>query len=74
MSAEADRAREYGVGEDGFAMNYLPGDMKTAGKGIKKFAETTTNGFAGRSDESGSQRSLDLGDVERGAFGNGDFL
>ena len=46
MSAEADRAREYGVGEDGFAMNYLPGDMKTAEKGIKKIAETT-NGSSG---------------------------
>ena len=54
-------------------MNYLPGDMKTAEKGIKKFAEIT-NGFAGRSDESGSQRSLDRRDVERGAFGNRDFL
>ena len=72
MSAEADRAREYGVGEDGFAMNYLPGDLKTAEKGIKKFAEVT-NGSSGRSADA-SQRSLDLGDVERGAFGNRDFL
>ena len=72
MSAEADRAREYGVGEDGFAMNYLPGDMKTTEKGIKKIAETT-NVSSGRS-ANGSQRSLDLGDVERGGFGNRDFL
>ena len=72
MSAEADLASEYGVGEDGFAMNYLPGDMKTAEKGIKKFAKIT-NDSSGRS-ANGSQRSLDLGDVERGGFGNRDFL
>lgn len=69
MSAEADRAREYGAGEEGFAMNYLPGDMKTADQGIKK---TTRIEVGGRSAD-GSQRSLDLGDVERG-FGNRDFL
>ena len=70
VSAEADRAREYGAGEDGFAMNYLPGDMKTADQGIKK---TTRIDVAGRSADA-SQRSLDLGDVERGGFGNRDFL
>lgn len=69
VSAEADRAREYGAGEEGFAMNYLPGDMKTADQGIKK---TTRIEVGGRSAD-GSQRSLDLGDVERG-FGNRDFL
>ena len=72
MSAEADRARRYGAGEEGFAMNYLPGDMKSAEKGVKKVAGLT-NGSSGRS-ASGSQRSLDLGDVERGGFGNRDFL
>ena len=69
VSAEADRAQEYGAGEDGFAMNYLPGDRKTADQGVKKM--TGTN-ISGRSAD-GSQRSLELGDVERG-FGNRDFL
>ena len=69
ISTEADRAQEYGAGEDGFAMNSLPGDMKTADQGIKK---TTRIDVHGRSAD-GSQRSLDLGDVERG-FGNRDFL
>ena len=69
VSAEADRAQEYGAGVDGFAMNSLPGDMKPADQGIKK---TTRIDIAGTSADD-SQRSLDLGDVERG-FGNRDFL
>lgn len=69
VSAEADRAQEYGAGEDGFAMNYLPGDMKTADQGIKK---TTTIDVAGSSAQ-GSQGSLGLGDLERG-LGNRDFF
>ena len=69
VSAEADRAQEYGAGVDGFAMNSLPGDIKPAVQGIKK---TTRIDVAGTSAD-GSQRSLDLGDIERG-FGNRDFL
>ena len=69
VSVEADRAQEYGAGEDGFAMNHLPGDIKTTNQGIMK---TTRIEVAGRSADE-SQRSLDLGDVERG-FGNRDFL
>ncbi len=73
VSVEADRAQEYGAGEEGFTMNYLPGDMKTADQGIKQGIKKTTRiDVAGRSAD-GSQRSLDLGDVERG-FGNRDFL
>lgn len=66
VSVEADRAQEYGAGVDGFAMNSLPGDMKPADQGIKKTTRLGTSA-------DGSQRSLDLGDVERG-FGNRDFL
>ncbi len=69
VSAEADRAQEYGAGVDGFAMKSLPGDMKPADQGIKK--ATRVNG-AGTSADA-SQRSLDLGDLERG-FKNRDFL
>ena len=69
ISAEADRAQEYGAGEEGFAMRYLPGDIKTADQGIKK---TTTIDVSGRSAQ-GSQGSLELGDVERG-LGNRDFF
>lgn len=50
-------------------MNYLPGGLKTANQGIKK---TTRIDVAGGNAD-GSQKSLDLGDVERG-FGNRDFL
>lgn len=69
VSAEADRAQEYGAGVDGFAMNSLPGDRKPVDRGIKKI---TRIDVAGTSSD-GSQRSLDLGDVETG-FGNRDFL
>ena len=69
VSIEADHTQEYGAGEDGFTMNSLPGDIKTTDQGIKK---TTRIEVAGRSAVE-SQRSLDLGDVERG-FGNRDFL
>ena len=69
VSAEADRAHEYGAGEEGFAMNYLPEDMKTADQGIKK---TTRIDVFGKSAQ-GSQGSLELGDIER-RLGNRDFL
>ena len=69
VSAETDRAQEYGAGEEGFAMKSLPGDMKTGDQGIKK---TTTIDVSGRSAQ-GSQGSLGLGDVERG-LGNRDFF
>lgn len=68
VSNEADRAKEYGVGEEGFAMKSLPGDRQTAYQGIKK---TTRADIGTRAGE--SQGSLDLGDIERG-FGNRDFL
>lgn len=69
FSAEADRAQEHGAGEDGFAMKYLPGDMKTAEQGIKK---TTRIDVSGTSADQ-SQKSLDLEDVESG-FGNRNFI
>lgn len=69
ISAEADRAQEYGAGEEGFAMNYLPGDMKTADQGIKKTTVIDVSGMSAQ----GSQGSLELGDVERG-LGNRDFF
>ena len=69
VSAEADRAQKYGAGEEGFAMNYLPGDLKTADQGIKK---TTRIDVFGKNAQ-GSQGSLELGDVER-RLGNRDFL
>ena len=69
VSAEADRAQEYGAGVDGFEMKALPGDIKPTDQGIKK---TTRIDVAGTSANE-SQRSLELGDIERG-FGNRDFL
>lgn len=69
ISAEADRAQEYGAGEEGFAMNYLLGDMKTADQGIKKTTAIDVSGMSAQ----GSQGSLELGDVERG-LGNRDFF
>ena len=69
VSAEADRAEKVGVGVEGFPMQSLPGDKKTADQGIKK---TTRIEIGGKS-ESRSQRSLELGDVERG-FRNREFL
>ena len=69
VSAETNHAQNYGAGEEGFAMNYLPGDMKTTDQGIKK---TTSIDVAGRSAH-GSQGSLGLGDVERG-LENRDFF
>ena len=69
ISTEADRAKAYGTGEEGFAMKSLPGDKQTAKQGIKKTTriDVDTNG-AGK-----SQGSLELGDLERG-LGNRDFL
>ena len=69
VSAEADRAQEHGAGVDGFAMKSLPGDMRPTGQGIRK----TTRIDIARTSADGSQRSLELGDVER-SFGNRDFL
>lgn len=67
ISTEADRAQKCGADVDGFAMKPLPGDIKPTDQGIKKIKT-----FAGTSAD-GSQRSLELGDLERG-FGNRDFL
>ena len=50
-------------------MNSLPGDIKTADQGIKK---TTRIEVAGSSAVE-SQRSLELGDVEKG-LGKKDFV
>ncbi|MDI1487009.1 MAG: hypothetical protein OHK93_006271 [Ramalina farinacea] len=69
VSAEADRAEHVGVGVEGFPMNSLPGDKRTADQGIKK---TTRIEIDDRS-ENGDPRNLELGDVERG-FRNRDFL
>ncbi len=68
-SAEADRSKAHGAGEEGFALNNLPGDKKTVDQGIKKI--TRIDAKSTRAYE--SQRSLELGDVERG-FGNRDFV
>lgn len=68
ISTKADRAKEYGSGEEGFAMRSLPGDKQTANQGIKK---TTRIDIGTRTGE--SQGSLDLGDLERG-LGNRNFL
>lgn len=68
ISTEADRAKEYGSGEEGFAMRASPGDKQTADQGIKK----TTRIDIGTSTRE-SQGSLDLGDPERG-LGNRIFL
>ncbi len=70
-SSEADRAKRYGVGEDGFAMNCLPGDKKTADEGIKKTTRIDVEGTS--ASRNGSQRSLELGDVEKG-YGSKDFV
>lgn len=68
-SAEADRSKAHGAGEEGFAMNNLPGDKKTVDQGIKKIARIDANSTR----EYESQRSLELGDLERG-LGNRDFV
>lgn len=69
VSAEAGRAEEFGVGEEGFPMKSLSGDKRTADQGIKK----TTRIEIDRKSENMGQRSLEVGDVERG-FRNRDFL
>ncbi len=68
-SAEADRAKAYGAGEDGFAMNHLPGDKETGNQGIKKFTRIGVGGTTA----DGTRESLDLGDSGRG-FGNREFV
>ena len=69
LRTQADRAKEFGEGQEGFAMRSLPGDKQPAHEGIKK----TTRIEIGKSGGGGSQGSLDLGDVERG-LGHRDFL
>lgn len=68
VSAEADRAKDLGAGEDGFAMKSLPGDKRTANQGIKK----TTRIDVGSSAD-GSLGNLSLGNAEHG-FENRGFL
>ncbi|KAI4199304.1 MAG: hypothetical protein LQ350_004686 [Teloschistes chrysophthalmus] len=60
-SAENDRARIFGMGEEGFAMNSLPGDKSTKDSQIKKTTRVDV--------EISSQRSLTLGGGERGKDG-----
>ena len=70
-STEAVRAKEFGAGEEGFAMRDLPGEMKTGpGPGIRK---TTRIDVDGMSTNRHSQRDLELGNVDR-RLGNRDFL
>ncbi|KAL8760598.1 MAG: hypothetical protein Q9184_003230 [Pyrenodesmia sp. 2 TL-2023] len=61
ISVEAGRAQAYGAGEDGFAMQNLPGDKKPMTRGIKK---TTTIDIENQSVR-GSQRSLSPPDDNR---------
>lgn len=68
-STEADRANTYGAGDESFAMNHLPGDKQTANQGTKKTTEMDISGAWPH----GSQRSLELGDAEKG-LGNREFL
>lgn len=60
-SAEIDRATKFGIGEEGFEMNSLPGDKPTMDSGIKKTTRIDV--------ESSSQRGLGWGGGERGDNG-----
>ena len=62
-SDQARRAEEYGVGDEGLAMNYLPGDTKFTSSGIKKTTEIDVSGSSAH----GSQSSWEFGDLERGS-------
>ena len=68
-SADADHAKAYGAGGEGFAMKSLPGDRKTVNQGIQMTTRIDIEGTSGHE----SQRSLDLGHIERG-YGNRDFV
>ena len=60
ISAKTDHPQKYRTSEEGFAMNDLPGDIKTADQeGIRK--KTTTIDVSGRSAR-GSQGGLELED------------
>ena len=61
-SAEADQARTYGAGEEGFAMNNLPGDKQTMDQGIKKMTRIDVD--SERASE--AERSDDPGALEGG--------
>lgn len=61
VSVEAGRAQAYGAGEDGFAMQNLPGDKNPMTQGIEK---TTTIDIEDQSAR-GSQRSLSPPDDNR---------
>ena len=69
MSDEADRAKVFGAGEEGFAMKSLPGDIKTANEGIQKNRDVNVAGTSSNA----SQGTLGLGDVEQG-LGHRGFL
>lgn len=60
-SAEVDRARKYGIGEEGFEMKSIPGDRTSMDSGIKKTTRVDV--------EVSSPRSLALGGGERGDDG-----
>ena len=68
-SAEADRSKHLGAGEEGFAMNDLPGDMGTMDEGIRKFTRIDVDST--KADE--RQRSIELGDPDS-VLGNRDFV
>ena len=68
-SAEADLSKYHGAGEEGFAMNNLPGDKENMDEGIRKF--TRIDIASTKADE--RQRSLELGDPDR-SRGNRDFV
>ena len=68
-SAEADRSKAYGAGEEGFGMKNLPGDMELVNQGIRKFTRIDIDSTNAEE----RHRSLDLGDLDRG-LGNRDFV
>ena len=69
-SDQAHRAEEYGVGDEGLAMNFLPGDKKFVNPGIKKTTEIDVSGTSAH----GSQSSWEFGDLERRSSRNKDFV
>ena len=54
-SIEADRALEFGAGEEGFAMKSLPADKRTVDQGIKKITRLDVDGSS-----QGSWGGMDL--------------
>ena len=69
LSAEADRSKAYGAGEEGFGMKNLPGDIETGDQGIRKFTRIDVDST--KAEE--RQRSLELGDLDSG-LDNRDFV